>query len=158
MPPQIKRLALYFAIFIGLFLVVRHFLVPESFGKYGHYRAFSLDENAAKDIHYAGKEACTECHQEIAEGLSTDLHDIISCEICHGPGLDHADFPESVDLTRPREREFCGKCHALHTARSSNVVHQVDLAEHNTGKNCIDCHNPHMPWELKDQTLPEGSF
>jgi hypothetical protein len=25
---------------------------------------------------------------------------------------------------------------------------QVDLAEHNTGKNCVECHNPHQPWAI----------
>jgi len=34
MPPQIKRLLPLFVVFIGLFLLARHFLIPESFGKY----------------------------------------------------------------------------------------------------------------------------
>jgi hypothetical protein len=45
-PPQIPRLALAFGVFITLFLVLRHFLVPETFGEYDHYRAVSLIDNA----------------------------------------------------------------------------------------------------------------
>lgn len=158
MPPQIKRLLLLFAIFIGLFLLIRHFLVPESFGKFGHYRGLSLEENAAKKLHYAGRESCAECHLEIADQLSTDLHDILSCESCHGAGLAHAESPDSTGMFRPKEREFCGLCHAFNPARRSDAVHQVDLAEHNAGKYCIDCHNPHAPWELKNQTPTGESF
>ena len=55
MPPQIKRLLPLFALFIGLFLLVRHLLIPESFGEFGHYRGNSLGENADKPLHYAGK-------------------------------------------------------------------------------------------------------
>lgn len=158
MPPQIKRLLLLFAIFIGLFLLVRHFLVPESFGKFGHYRGLSLDENAAMELHYAGKESCAECHREIADKLSSDLHDVLSCETCHGPGRAHADSPDSVKVFLPKEREFCGLCHDLMPGRRTDAVHQVVLSEHNTGKYCIECHNPHAPWELKVQTPPGGTF
>jgi hypothetical protein len=150
MPPQIKRLLPLFAIFIGLFLLVRYLLVPESFGEYGHYRGLSIQENAEVTPHYAGKKACVECHDDMAAIIASDLHSDLSCEVCHGPGLDHANYPDSVGIYKPFKREFCGACHGLNPARNADVVKQVDLKEHNIDNDCIDCHNPHKPWDLKD--------
>jgi hypothetical protein len=147
-PPQIPRLALAFAIFISLFLVLRHFLLPDTFGQYGHYRAASLIDNAAFEIHYAGHRACLECHQDIEDLKAQDVHSSIHCEICHGPGQKHVVSGEASDILKPSGREFCGRCHQKNAARSKDAVFQVDLAKHNIGKNCVECHNPHQPWAM----------
>jgi hypothetical protein len=138
-------------VFVGLFLVSRYFLIPESFGKYGHYRANSLDEIEALPVHYAGKAACIECHPTETEQLESDLHYDLSCEVCHGPGAQHANDPDHYQtLKKPGTREFCGQCHDLHPARNAEFVNQVDIMEHRLERNnCIDCHNPHAVWELK---------
>jgi hypothetical protein len=146
-PSQIKRLALAFAIFIGLFLVARHFLYPASFGKYGFYRGDSLKDNAAVAMNYAGNAACVECHEDISTAKATDVHGPIRCETCHGAGLKHTENPDSVKLVLPATREFCGICHSKNAARKTDAVMQIELDKHNTGHNCIECHNPHMPWE-----------
>jgi hypothetical protein len=150
MPPQIKRLLPLFAIFIGLFLLVRHLLIPDSFGEFGHYRGLAIQENAAALPHYAGKEACAECHDDMAASLASDAHAGIACETCHGPGLDHVNYPDSIEIKKPAGREFCALCHALNPARNKDVVVQIDVKDHNIENDCIECHNPHMPWELKD--------
>jgi hypothetical protein len=147
-PLHIKRLIQVFAIFIALFLIARHFLVPETFGKYGHYRAASLDENAQLEIHYAGQQACFDCHQDIHDLKAEDVHNEIHCETCHGPGQKHVVTGEASDILKPSGREFCGSCHAKNAARLKVAVFQVDLAKHNIGKNCIECHNPHQPWAM----------
>jgi len=149
LPPQIYRLAVAFAVFISLFLVARHFLRPATFGEYGHYRAAALIDNAQVELHYAGQEACFECHQDIQDMKSQDVHSKIHCETCHGPGLKHVASGEAADILKPAGREFCGSCHALNAGRLSSAVVQVDLGKHNTGKNCLECHNPHQPWEMK---------
>ena len=41
-----------------VFLVVRHYVVPKSFGEYGHYRGASIGEIAARPIKFAGHQAC----------------------------------------------------------------------------------------------------
>jgi hypothetical protein len=146
-PPQIPRLVLAFAIVITLFIVLRHFLVPATFGEYGHYRGAALDDAALPAIQYAGQQACFECHQDIEDVKSQDVHKTIHCETCHGPGQKHVASTEAADIVKPSGREFCGKCHSLNAARRSYVVFQVDLKKHNIGKNCIECHNPHQPWE-----------
>ena len=148
-PPQIPRLAIAFAIFISLFLVLRHFLVPESFGKYGPYRADSMKDYELLPIHYAGQEACFKCHQNIEDLKATDVHSDIHCETCHGPGEQHAQKGDTTGYIRPGGREFCGRCHILNAAKKKDAINQIDLNKHNPGKNCLECHNPHQPWEMK---------
>lgn len=148
-PPQLKRLAVAFAIFITAFLIIRHLLVPESFGQYGHYRGASLEEVAQTPMKYAGQQACLDCHQDIEDLKQTDLHSDISCETCHGPGQKHSENGDTTLLEKPVSRESCGLCHSKNAAKKKSAVFQVDLKEHNTGKRCIDCHNPHQPWDMK---------
>jgi hypothetical protein len=148
-PPQIPRLVIAFALLIFLFLVLRHFLVPDTFGKYGPYRAAAMDDYSLLEIHYSGQEACFKCHQVVADSLKADVHSEIHCETCHGPGQKHCETSALPDITRPTGREFCGRCHVLNAARQKDAVMQVDLKIHNIDKNCIECHNPHMPWEMK---------
>lgn len=149
-PPQIPRLVLAFAIFISLFLVLRHFLVPDTFGKYGPYRAASMDDYGTLEIHYSGQQACFTCHQDIEDLKSTDVHSTIHCETCHGPGQKHVTTSAAADILKPSGREFCGKCHSLNAARKQDAIFQVDLSKHNIDKNCTECHNPHQPWEMKN--------
>jgi Cytochrome c554 and c-prime len=149
-PPQLNRLAIAFTIFISLFLVLRHFLVPATFGEYGHYRGASLIDNASPAIHYAGQQACFKCHQDIEDKKALDVHSDIHCETCHGPGEKHVISSKVADILRPSgNREFCGRCHSLNAAKQKSAIFQVDLSKHNVGKNCIECHNPHQPWEMK---------
>ncbi|MDP3001728.1 MAG: hypothetical protein Q8N38_01175, partial [Bacteroidales bacterium] len=112
-------------------------------------RGASLIDNAQPEIHYAGQKACFECHQDIEDMKALDVHSEIHCETCHGPGQKHVLSGESADILKPTGREFCGLCHAMNAAKQRNAVFQVDLKKHNIGKNCIECHNPHQPWEMK---------
>ena len=154
MPPQLKRLIPLFVVFVGLFLLARHFLIPESFGKYGHYRGNSLQDNAEQEPHYAGSTICLDCHEDIVQIKESDLHAEIACETCHGPCQAHVDDYENVRVDKPSSRDHCALCHALNPARNKKVITQIDPKEHNIDKACIECHNPHAPWELKDQDNP----
>jgi len=147
MPAQIKRLALVFAVLIGCFLLIRALLMPDTFGQYGHYRGQALEDNRNHEVKYLGEKFCLECHEEYGDMKSSDLHAEISCETCHGPGWKHVEEPEPENITLPEGRAFCGLCHSLNAARLTDNVAQVDLKEHNTGKQCLDCHNPHAPWQ-----------
>jgi hypothetical protein len=149
-PPQLKRLAIAFAIFISLFLLVRRLLVPDTFNQFGFYRGASLEDNAAVEMHYAGHAACLDCHQDVEDAKKEDVHKDIHCETCHGPGLKHIGTSEGGDIVKPSAREFCGSCHKLNAARKAEVVAQVDLKKHNIEKKCIECHNPHQPWKMKE--------
>jgi hypothetical protein len=146
MPPQVKRLALLFAIFIGLFLVARNFLVPKSFGEFGHYRGLSLTENQDKPANYAGQKICNDCHDDVMAKKSASVHQSLSCETCHGPGQAHVNNNDTLPL-KPSGREFCATCHTLNAARKKENIIQIDPAKHETGSACTECHNPHNPWE-----------
>lgn len=151
MPEQLKRLIPLFAIFIIIFIIVRRLLVPDSFGQFGYYRGDALEEIADQELVYATKESCIQCHSDIAEMLEMDMHSELSCVICHGPGLKHTLDPEKEEVEIHKDRGFCGRCHSENPARSTNMIFQVNIHEHHMErKNCIDCHNPHAVWELKE--------
>lgn len=145
MPQQLTRLIIAFLIFISLFLVIRHFLVPASFGKYGHYRADALKDNESHEIKYVQPGECSACHIEIDSLKASGNHKNIRCQICHGPGYKHIEDPSSNVLLKPVDRAFCGKCHSKNAARSEKIIKQQDISEHNPDNKCIDCHNPHQP-------------
>ncbi|MCK4749497.1 MAG: hypothetical protein KAT15_20730 [Bacteroidales bacterium] len=148
MPVQLRRLIPLFVISIALFLLIRHFLVPDSFGQYGHYRGDALIDVASKEIVHASKEDCYDCHDDIQEKVANDSHAGLSCIICHGPGLAHVNDPWEGKINKESGREFCGRCHDLNAARSTDVIFQIDITTHHTEKqNCIECHNPHEVWE-----------
>jgi len=146
MPAQIKRLALLFGLFLAIFLTARYFLVPKSFGEYGHYRGLSLTENQSKIPRYAGQAVCQDCHDDLAGLKSSNEHATLSCETCHGPSLIHAENQDSLPF-RPSGRDFCLRCHRIHPARPAANVAMINPEEHNAGQQCTDCHNPHSPWE-----------
>lgn len=147
MPPQLKRLIPNFIVFIGLFLLIRHLLIPDSFGQFGHYRGDVLLEIESIPAVYADKEDCHACHSDIQEQIISDAHSEISCLSCHGPGSAHVEDPQPGNITKGASREFCGRCHEKNAAKPSDVVFQVDMKTHNIEGNCIDCHNPHQVWE-----------
>ena len=149
-PPQIPRLALVFGIFIVLFLILRNFLIPDTFGENGPYRSASLLDNEQIEIHYSGQQACFECHRDVEDLKALDVHSGVRCEACHGPGQKHNLSSLPADILKPAGREFCGSCHSLNAAKPKDAVFQVDLKEHNVDKNCTDCHNAHQPWEMKE--------
>lgn len=144
MPQQIKRLLVAFAVLGVLFVVARFLLVPQSFGKYGHYRADSLDEIKKIEPKYVGRDECAACHPEIAQKKSTSSHAGVVCQTCHGPASKHIEDPMAVKPDKPKGREFCAMCHAENAARPKDMP-QVDVESHNVGMECVLCHDPHSP-------------
>ena len=59
------RFAGLFVLAFLVFLVVRHYVVPKSFGQYGHYRGAAIGEIAARPVKYAGHETCETCHADV---------------------------------------------------------------------------------------------
>ena len=60
--------------FAGLFVIgfltllgIRGYVVPKSFGQYGHYRGDAITEIAAHPVQFAGHEACETCHTDVLE-------------------------------------------------------------------------------------------
>ena len=144
-PDQVLRLAILFAVAVALLLAVRHRFVPPTFGQFGHYRAAAVTANADRATHYAGREACVECHTDEGQVLAASFHRTLSCEVCHGPAADHAEAPDDHHPFIPRERgAACLFCHEYLASRPTGFP-QIIERNHNPAQPCIDCHRPHDP-------------
>jgi len=141
---------LSFIVFVSIFIGIKHLVVPESFGEYGHYRAKSLNDNKERIQYYKGEEKCASCHQEAFDLKDSDLHSEISCEACHPPMINANTDCEVNPPIIKGTIEFCGQCHAMNLGRLKKGVPQLVIEEHKGDQNCIECHNPHAPWELTE--------
>lgn len=144
MPQQVPRLAIVFVIAIAGLVAARLYLVPETFGEVGHYRAAAVDTIAARAVKYAGHQRCGLCHGQIAARRLESNHRGVACEVCHGPAADHVAGPMNVKPPAPRERGFCPRCHAYNPSRPTGFP-QIDPVAHNPLTPCITCHDPHQP-------------
>lgn len=134
------------ALFVGLFVVflfAKAALVPKDFGLYGHYRPSALAANTTREVSYAGRAACVDCHTDVEETRKGSKHARIGCEACHGPLARHAADPGAQAPTKPDPKTFCLGCHAQNVGRPATFK-QVD-AEHSQGEPCSTCHGPHAP-------------
>jgi uncharacterized CHY-type Zn-finger protein len=138
------RFAGLFVLAFLVFLVVRHYVVPKSFGQYGHYRGAAIGEIAAHPAKYAGHETCESCHAEVLDVKKNGKHAHVNCEACHGALEKHAEDPASVTPVLPDTAVLCARCHTASAAKPKDFP-QVDPAEHANGVPCQTCHNPHSP-------------
>jgi hypothetical protein len=138
------RLAAVFIAGLLIFLVIRGFLVPKSFGQFGHYRANAVAEIAARPIKFAGHESCEGCHADVLDKKKNGKHAGVNCEACHGPQAQHVDDPTSVKPAKLDAAVLCARCHEANAAKPRNFP-QVDTEEHSTGLPCDTCHQPHSP-------------
>jgi hypothetical protein len=141
---HLLRLAAVFIAGLLIFLVIRGFLVPKSFGQFGHYRANAVTEIAARPIKFAGHESCEGCHGDVLDKKKKGKHAGVNCEACHGPQAQHADDPTSVKPDKLDTAVLCARCHEANAAKPRNFP-QVDTEEHSTGLPCDTCHQPHSP-------------
>ena len=138
------RFAGLFVLAFLVFLVVRHFVVPKSFGQYGHYRGAAIGEIAARPAKYAGHESCESCHADVLDVKKAGKHAHVNCEACHGPLAKHADDPASVTPVLPDTAVLCARCHAASAAKPKGFP-QVAPEDHSMGLACETCHKPHSP-------------
>lgn len=138
------RFAGLFVVAFLVFLLVRGYVVPQSFGKYGHYRAAAMDEIAARAPHYAGHETCETCHTDVLDMKKAGKHAHVNCEACHGAQAQHAADPGSVTPPKVDTAVLCVRCHAASAARPKDFP-QVKVNEHSNGVPCETCHQPHSP-------------
>ncbi|MHC4515277.1 MAG: hypothetical protein ACYTGW_19355 [Planctomycetota bacterium] len=149
---------------LGLLLcviVVRHFLIPESFGRDGYFRYDSLAEFMAKPVSYGSSTSCAECHEEQQESHDEGPHATVPCAECHGPVFKHYRDGERVG-PMPKDATYrtCGNCHRKLRARPEKMP-QIVIREHleeqgvlEEGqaipeKCCLVCHDPHTTKEPK---------
>ena len=138
------RFAGLFVLAFVVFLVIRGYVVPKSFGRYGHYRGAAIAEIGARPVKYAGHEACETCHTDQAESKSKGKHAQVNCEACHGALAKHAEDPAAVTPVKPDSAVLCARCHTATGAKPKGFP-QVNPAEHSNGVPCATCHQPHNP-------------
>jgi hypothetical protein len=138
------RLVGVFLAGVVMFLIVREFLVPKSFGQYGHYRGAALAELAARPVNYAGHQTCEGCHADVLEKKKDGRHAHVNCEACHGALAKHADDPTSVTPQKLDTAVLCVRCHEANAAKPKSFP-QVASADHSGGVPCDTCHQPHSP-------------
>ena len=88
--------------------------------------------------------ACEACHGTIARTKAVSHHASLQCETCHETPREHRTSPRANPPSKPREREFCGRCHAP-DAKSPPEIPRIDLATHGGRYLCWQCHYPHYP-------------
>ena len=137
------RFAGLFVIAFLLFWVIRGYVVPKSFGQYGHYRGNAIKEMAARPISFAGHKACEDCHADVVQTKKGGKHAGVNCEACHGPLAAHADDP-SVTPQLPDTLALCPRCHEANLAKPK-AFPQVDTKDHMGDVPCKTCHQPHDP-------------
>ncbi len=141
---HLVRMAGLFLVGIVAFVILRWWMVPKSFGEYGHYRGAALGEIASLPMHYAGRAACEECHTDIVAQRKGSPHEQIGCETCHGPLLAHAEAGGEPKPALPDSRQLCPRCHSASPYRPKGFP-QVVVADHAPEGQCTACHNPHAP-------------
>jgi hypothetical protein len=142
------RLAGVFLLLGVVFLVARAVFIPKGFGVYGHYRAGALEEVRAREIAFAGRAACLDCHDEINVVKKTGKHAGLGCEACHGPQQAHVADPSTVVPEKPKAKTLCLVCHMENLAKPRDFP-QINPKEHADDDNCIKCHDPHAPLPVK---------
>jgi hypothetical protein len=148
---HLLRVAGLFLAGVLAFLVLQAFLVPKDFGVYGHYRAGALEENRVRELAFAGRAACVECHSDVPDAMKGGRHAAVRCEACHGPLAAHAADPVEKKAARPDSKVLCAHCHAANVARPAQFP-QVEVAEHASGEACTTCHAAHHPAMTKEAT------
>ena len=141
---HLVRVLFLFAAALLAFLGMKALLVPEGFGKYGHYRAGALDDNRARPVSYAGRAACADCHDDKPATLARGKHASVGCEACHGALAAHAHDPETLKPALPQVPALCLRCHGRTTGRPATFP-QIDPADHAGEARCTECHSPHDP-------------
>ena len=151
---HIIRAVLLLVVAAVLFVFVRHFAIPESFGDYGHFRASSVDEYSTKVALHGAPGDCTDCHDEEAAAHSLGKHGSVPCEVCHGPlGVHVEDEQRVAAMPINPSVELCGWCHHRLVARPKTFP-QVVFRDHVLEKGgemteviCLECHDAHNPSE-----------
>ncbi len=142
MPKHIFRLlALIFGL-AAVAIIAAPYLTADSFYRFGHYRANSVPEIAAKvPVHQTAK-YCQDCHDERHAQWSAGSHKSVNCEVCHGAALGH---PKNGKLPIPKDTaKLCTLCHEKMPGRPLTQP-QIEVAAHSGAQQCIVCHNPHSP-------------
>ena len=135
--------------FVVVILIARTVVVPKDFGihergyMYGWYRKANEEEWKAFKVKYQGKESCEGCHSEQNQQVRSFRHNIIECENCHGPGIEHPSEPQKLMIDR--SRGLCLRCHTFlpYPTSKRTEIRGIDPDVHNPDLDCVGCHDAH---------------
>jgi hypothetical protein len=133
------------------FALVRSFLIPESFGTYGHYRGDNLAEQMNMPLVHLESAFCRDCHLEQFKVWQDNNHRAVNCEVCHGHWEIHNGNLET--MTAVKSNDACLLCHQALTGRPEIVsqiksfdLHRDEVKKPGVdGQTCVECHQPHAP-------------
>ena len=135
--------------------------VITSFGKYGHYRADAIEEEANREIRFMTNAPCFSCHAYETKLHDNGRHKTISCEFCHGPMADHVKDNKKIGELPVKKGEeirvLCLRCHnQAIRARPKDVIKTVVMPDHLRDQKvkethtCNQCHLVHAPFNYID--------
>ncbi len=150
----LRPLFVILAIVVAL-VVVRQLYVPHDFGvqgrgyTYSWYRASSVTDWKQATVRFQGRDYCRPCHAANFTSLNGTPHALIQCEDCHGPALGHPAKLEKLPIDR--SRSLCVRCHAKlpYPSSARGELRGIDPSTHNPGYQCVRCHLPHNPENLR---------
>jgi hypothetical protein len=156
------RVGLLIVLGMGAFAISRHFLVPDTFGDLGYFRASSLTEHMAQPVVHGAADACASCHQEQQTQHMGGAHKNVGCEVCHAPLTAHVRpgaegaLEKFADMPSTPSETLCLTCHQRLPARPE-AFPQVVVTEHLLAlevlapgepapvDTCFLCHAQHSP-------------
>ena len=153
---HVVRIILTLAV-VGVSLaVLRPFLLPDDFGKYGHYRPGALEDESNQVVRHMSSESCFDCHPLIRKLHVEGAHESVACEMCHGAFATHVENDAVIaemPVTRGEEiKPLCIRCHnKIIQARPPDSIGMVAMPEHLEERNvrthhvCDQCHHVHAP-------------
>lgn len=142
LPKHIVRLILLIVAFLVVAPVAKSYFTADSFYRYGHYRADSVQQIASHEPAYQTPRYCQICHSARHAQWSANSHRTVICEVCHGAAQGH---PQNGKLPIPSDTiKLCSQCHEAMPGRPRTQP-QINVAVHSNGQQCIVCHNPHAP-------------
>ena len=153
---HVIRIVLALLVFAVVGGIGKYLFTPKSFGKYGHYRADAIEEEASREIRHWTNASCMSCHEHEAGMHLKGLHKTISCEFCHSTYADHVSDGKKVAVMPVKKdqeiRILCLRCHnRAIKARPGDVIKTVVMPEHLESQKvkvthlCNQCHNVHAP-------------
>lgn len=155
---HIIRIFSLVALIIASGLIVRSYLAPESFGKYGAYRGDNLYEQMAEQPLYRGDDYCSECHEKEGDIIYEGRHKTVPCEDCHFIAGLHAEGKKKLaDMPVDKSRQGCTICHEYLTSRPKDFPQVKNFDAHikdnwkeklgalDINAGCWSCHKAHKP-------------
>lgn len=140
----------------AIVILSRALFLPDSFKKYGHYRADAIADEMALPIRNQTNEACLVCHEHEKMLHLAGVHRTVSCEFCHGPNGMHVAEGKIIGKMPKKQGEeiktLCLRCHnVIIRARPKEQIKMVSMPDHLREKhvqethNCNQCHLVHAP-------------